>query len=98
MKLLRIFTWMLRVFLFLVLLLFALKNTDSVRLRFLFDVVWETPLAFLLLVTLVVGAVLGLVAGIPRLFAQRREIARLRKELAVRDGRQAAVPPVDAAG
>lgn len=98
MKLLRILAWLTRVFLFLVLLLFALKNTDTVRLRFLFDVVWETPLAFLLLVTLIVGAALGLIAGIPRLFAQRREIARLRSEIEGRNTPKEAAPPLDAAG
>ncbi len=97
MKLLRLFSWLLRGFLFLVLLLFALKNTETVRLRFLFDLVWETPIAFLLLVTLVIGAALGLIAGLPRLFAQRREIARLREELAIPDARPTVAPPVDAA-
>jgi len=98
MKFLRVFAWFLRVFLFLMLFLFALKNTDLVRIRFLFDVFWETPLSFLLLITLVIGASLGLIAVTPRFFAQRREIANLKREIAKRDSLPVPASPPDFSG
>ena len=98
MKFLCILAWFLRAFLFFALLLFALKNSEAVRIRFLFDVSWETPLSFLLLITLVIGALLGLIAVIPRLFAQRREIANLKKQVVQRESMPAAMPPFDVSG
>lgn len=98
MKFLRIFAWLLRALLFLALLLFALKNAEPVRIRFLFDVSWDPPLSFLLLITLAIGALLGLIAVIPGLFAQRREIASLKRQLAQQDSKVASLPPFDVSG
>lgn len=98
MKFLRILAWLLRAFLFFALLLFALKNSEVVRIRFLFDISWEAPLSFLLLITLVIGALLGLVAVIPGLFTQRREITYLKKQIAQRDSMPAPAPPYDVSG
>ena len=97
MKFLRIIAWSIRAFLFLALLLFAMKNADPVRVRFVFDLAWETPLSLLLLATLVIGAVLGLIASLPRVFAQRREIAQLKSTLTKQSSAQEPVPPADAA-
>ena len=47
--------WFLRVLLFLVLLGFAIKNTDPVAVRFYLGGAWEAPLVFVLLVAFVVG-------------------------------------------
>jgi len=45
----RFLTWAIRLALFVVLLAFAAKNTESVTLRFYFDLAWQAPLVALLL-------------------------------------------------
>ena len=77
----RVLAWTLRVILFLALFLFALKNTDTVSLRLYFDQVWHAPLVLVLLVFFAAGAALGVLATLATVFRQRREIARLRREL-----------------
>ena len=77
----RVLAWILRVFLFLALFLFALKNTNSVNLRLYFDQVWQAPLVLVLLVFFVAGAAIGVLATLGTVFRQRREIARLQREM-----------------
>ena len=98
MKFLRVLTWLLRAFLFLMLFLFALKNAEAVRIHFIFDVFWDAPLSFLLLITLIIGASLGMIAVVPRIFAQRREIASLKKQIAKREAMQILGQHSDGAG
>ena len=82
--------------LFLALFLFAIKNTETVTLRFWFDQTWQAPLVLLLLAFLAGGALLGVLACLARLFRQRREIARLKRELRLRTHEPHVIPPVDA--
>ena len=84
MTFLRYVSWLLRAFLFLVLLLFALKNTAPVRLHFLFDTGWDMPLIVLLLAFFALGMVLGVMGCLVRVVQQRREINSLRKRLQAR--------------
>ena len=77
----RIFTWAIRIALFLLLVAFAAKNTDPVKLRFYFDLAWEAPLVALLLGFFAAGAVLGIMAMVGTTLAQRREVARLEKKI-----------------
>ena len=84
MSVMRYLTWILRLFLFLVLLLFALKNTLPVRLHFFFDTGWDVPLVVLLLGFFAAGAVLGVMACMGGLFRQRRSIRALKRELEAR--------------
>jgi len=81
MTFLRIISWLLRALLFVALLMFALKNTDLVALHFYPDQTWQLPLILALLAFFAVGAALGVVACLGKLFAQRREILALKKEL-----------------
>jgi len=74
-------TWTLRLILFVVLLAFAVKNTDPVTLRFYFDLAWQGPLVVVLFGVLAIGALFGIAATAGKLVSQRREIARLRREL-----------------
>ena len=83
MKFLRTMAWLLRALLFVALLLFALKNTDPVTLRFYLDQTWQAPLVLVLVAFFALGAVLGVLACLARLFAQRREIHALKKALRV---------------
>ena len=76
----RYFSWALRIFLFLLLFGFALKNTDPVKVRFYLGSQWEAPLAMVVLVFFAVGAVAGVIACLTHVYRQRREILQLRKE------------------
>ena len=73
--------WFVRLLVFVVLLGFALKNTDPVTVRFYLGSGWEAPLVFALLVAFVFGAAAGLLACLGVVLRKRREIAHLRKEL-----------------
>ena len=74
----RILTWIIRLFLFVMLLAFAARNTDPVTLRFYFDLAWRAPLIALLLVFFAVGAALGVAAVLGVVLRQRRQIQQLR--------------------
>lgn len=75
--------WILRFVVVVVLVWFAARNSDPVRLRgFLPDQTWEAPLVFVLLVVFVAGMVIGLLAWVPTVVRQRREIGRLRRQAA----------------
>ena len=90
----RALAWILRIVLFLALFVFALKNTDAIKLRLYFDQVWQAPLILVLLVFFVAGAVIGVLATLATVFRQRRAITRLRRELRSRsrgDHREAPV-------
>jgi uncharacterized integral membrane protein len=90
----RVLAWTLRIILFLALFLFALKNTDMVSLHLYFDQVWQAPLILVLLVFFVGGTVIGVLATLATVFRQRREIARLQRELRSPMREPGAVPPL----
>jgi uncharacterized integral membrane protein len=94
----RALAWTLRIILFLALFLFALKNTDSVSLRLYFDQVWQAPLILVLLVFFAAGAAMGVLATLATVFRQRRDIARLRRELGNRPRDHSPEPPVAGGG
>jgi putative membrane protein len=79
MKLWKYLAWLFRALLFVALLLFALKNTEPVTLRFYLEQSWQAPLVLVLLAFLALGAALGVMACLTKLFAQRREIQSLKK-------------------
>jgi lipopolysaccharide assembly protein A len=89
----RIIAWTLRIVLFLVLFLLALKNTDPVDLHLYFDQVWRAPLILVLLVFFAAGAAIGVLAMLATVFRQRREIGRLQRELRSRAREAGALPP-----
>ena len=67
--------------LFVLVLAFALKNTDPVTVRYYFGGEWHAPLVFVLLAAFCAGIAAGLLAGLAQIIRQRREIAALRSEL-----------------
>lgn len=71
--------WILRFLIVVILVWFAIKNADPVMVKGFPGQVWEAPLAFVLLVVFVAGVVIGLLAWIPTVVRQRRELARLRR-------------------
>src|SRR3970040_1925758 len=76
----RILTWTIRIALFILLLAFAARNTESVTLRFYFDLAWQAPLVVLLLAFFAAGAGGGL-NGV-RVLVAARAAAVLRPGLA----------------
>jgi putative membrane protein len=72
--------WFLRGILFVILLGLAIKNSSDVELRFFFDAHWQVPLSIVVLLSMVTGVVLGLLALLPQLFRQRRNIAKLQRQ------------------
>ncbi|MCX7138587.1 MAG: LapA family protein [Proteobacteria bacterium] len=66
---------------FLVLLGFAVKNTEGVVVHYFLGLEWQAPLVFVLLVFFAAGVVLGLTASLAILVRQRREILGLKREL-----------------
>lgn len=73
-----------KIILFVVVLTFAIKNTDTVTVRYYLASEWQAPLILVLLVFFSAGAAFGVLSMVGSLFRQRREIAALRKELAAR--------------
>ena len=90
----RIVTWAIWLVVFLVLVGFVAKNVDPVTLRFYFDLDLRAPLIAIVFAAFAVGSLFGVVALVPRLLRQRREIARLRRE----DRNQAGPPAPPIAG
>ena len=71
--------WILRLFIVAILIWFALKNSQQVEVFGRPGQVWQAPLVFVLLLAFVSGVVIGLLAWIPTVVRQRREIARMKR-------------------
>jgi lipopolysaccharide assembly protein A len=81
----RLFAWLLRLVLFLLIFWIALKNTTAVPLRLSSTRIYEqVPLVVVILVSVCVGVVAGIVAVLPTIARLRRRIVQLGK-LAARD-------------
>lgn len=85
-----------KVVLFLLILSFAIVNTDPVTVRYYLGYQWEAPLVVVLLVAVCAGVLVGLLAGLFQALRLRREIAVLKRELsAVRRPEVPVLPPSD---
>jgi uncharacterized integral membrane protein len=73
--------WAVKLLLFIILLGFALHNSQPATLHFFLGYVWQAPLVLLLLAAFVLGAMLGVLALLPVLFRLRHERGKLRKQL-----------------
>jgi uncharacterized integral membrane protein len=78
----RYISWLFQMFLFIILLGFALKNGQPVTLHYFFGYEWQSSLVIALLLFFAVGAGLGILATLGIWLRQRREIFRLKSELA----------------
>ncbi|MGZ5035883.1 MAG: LapA family protein [Usitatibacter sp.] len=74
--------WIIRLCVVLVIVWFAVKNSQEVPIKGLPGQQWEAPLVFILLVVFVAGVLIGLLAWVPTVVRQRREIGRMRKSIA----------------
>ncbi len=84
----RALIWLFRLFLFLLLFGFAVKNDDVVVLRFFFGAQWHVPLVLVILLFVVIGVLIGVTATVATLYRQHREIGHLR-------GKQAGPTPAE---
>ena len=75
----RYFLWTVKFLVFVVVLSFAVKNSDPVTVRYYLGAEWQAPLVFVLLVAFCAGAAFGVLACLGQLFRQRREIGRLKR-------------------
>jgi lipopolysaccharide assembly protein A len=75
----RVLTWAIRLAVFVVLVAFAAKNVDPVRLRFYFDLELQAPLVLILLGAFALGALFGVAALVGTVLRQRREISLLKR-------------------
>jgi len=72
----RVFLWLFRGLLFILLLGLAIKNSGDVELKFFLDQRWLAPLSLVILAAFVVGAVAGWLAILPAWIRQRRQLAQ----------------------
>jgi uncharacterized integral membrane protein len=87
-----VLTWLIRLGVFLLMVGFALSNTDTATLRFfgLTQFEWRAPLVLFLLAFFALGALLGVLATMSMVLRRNREIAALKRTLPVPD---ASAPP-----
>lgn len=79
----RIIIWILRIIVFLVVLSFALKNTEKVPVYFFGEyAIKEVPLIIVMLVTFILGLFLGLLIMLMGNMRKQRELNRLKREVA----------------
>ena len=74
--------WIFRFIIIVLLVWFAIKNSQEIEVFGLPGQSWKAPLVFVLLMVFVGGVVIGLLAWTPTVVKQRREIARLKKNAA----------------
>jgi putative membrane protein len=77
----RYISWLIQMFVFIVLLGFALKNGQPVTLHYFFGYEWQSSLVIALLLFFTMGTGLGILATLGIWFRQRREISRLKREI-----------------
>jgi lipopolysaccharide assembly protein A len=80
----RFLNWLLRAALFILLLGLAVKNDQTVKLKYFLGLEWETNLVILLLVFFAAGALAGILAMFVSLMKQRLEISRLKRDIRLR--------------
>jgi uncharacterized integral membrane protein len=78
----KLFAWIVRIAVFVLLFVLALRNTAEASLQLFFNAVWHAPLILILFAAFVLGAVAALAAVAPGLMRQRMEVAKLRRAAA----------------
>ncbi len=89
----RVVGWVVKIVIFVLLVGFAVKNTDPITVRFYLGYEWHSPLVFVLLVFFAAGAAFGALSSLPYAFRHRREIRDLRHELTRRPDAAAGETP-----
>ena len=81
----RYLIWLLRGVLFFMLLGLALKNDQTVVLRYFFGFEWQASLVVVMLLFFAMGMGVGILAVLGNIFRQRREIAALKRDLRLKN-------------
>ncbi|MDR2195614.1 MAG: LapA family protein [Gallionellaceae bacterium] len=81
----RYLIWLLRAALFLILLGFAVKNSQPVVLNYFFDYQWNASLVVVLLTFFALGVAIGVLALLGGMMRDRRKISRLERELRLKN-------------
>src|SRR5260221_14091176 len=89
--------WIVRFLIVVILVWFAVKNSQDASIKGLPGQSWEAPLVFVLLTVFVAGMVIGLLAWVPTIVRHRREIGRLKRLAALPPVAPAAPPPAPGA-
>ncbi len=80
-RFMRYLSWLFKIILFLLLLGFALKNSETAVLHYYLGYEWQAPLVLILLVFFCAGAAVGIIASLSYIFRQRRKMHSLEREL-----------------
>ena len=75
------FNWLLRIALFVLLLGLAIKNDQPITLHYFFGYEWQSTLVIVLLIFFFAGTIVGVIAMLTKVLKQRREIARLKRDI-----------------
>jgi len=75
----RILLLLLKIVVFLLMLGFAFRNTDSVVVHYFPGAEWQAPLVLVLLAFFGIGIAAGVTASLGIIVRQRREILRLKR-------------------
>ena len=81
----RYLSWFFKIILFLLLLGFAVKNTETAVLHYYLGYEWQAPLVLILLVFFCAGAAVGVIASLSYIFRQKRKMLSLKRELRLKD-------------
>jgi len=83
-----VLTWIIRLWVLLLLTAFAIKNADIVTLKTFLGYEWQAPLVLILLAFFAGGVLIGFLGRQGKVFRLKREVAQLKKaheqELAAR--------------
>lgn len=71
----------LSILLFILLLGFAFKNSETVELAYYLGYSWKAPLSLMLLITFFSGIIAGIIACLGSLIRQRRKLLALEREI-----------------
>ena len=91
--LVRYLAWIVRIALFLLVLAFALENSQVVTVQYFVATPWQAPLVVVILLCFAVGAALGILAVIPAFIRMRRDMTLLRRQLKLLQPDQARSEP-----
>ena len=73
----RILTYVLRGFIFFVLVAFAINNQQPTTVNWFFSYAWTAPMVIIVLAAFAVGAAVGVVAMLPDAWRRWRQVKRL---------------------
>lgn len=78
----RYLAWAVKLLIFVLLVLFAYKNTSPVEVVLFDGFAWSNvPLIVVMVSTFVLGALLGVLVMLPNTWRRRRETGKLRRDL-----------------